>query len=103
MKYADPAKITAEVANLYSTYGNLAQFSEGRQPFYRLNGNVFRFDTKKDDFDNTMSQKIDNYETIKSEAAAQFQQAGYEPGTWESLDDEKYLAFMTAYLKSRGL
>jgi len=103
MKYADPAKITAEVANLYSTYGNLAQFSDGRQPFYMLNGNVFRFDTKRDDFDNSMSQKINNYETIKSEAAAQFQQAGYEPGTWESLDDEKYLAFMTAYLKSRGL
>jgi len=102
-KYADPVKIQAQVANLYAEYGDLARFSDGRKPFYFNNGEVFRFDTSKENFDMRMSERLDNYDSIKDDAEAAWQRAGYAPGTWESLDDEKYLAFMISYLDSRGL
>jgi hypothetical protein len=101
-KHANPALLQAEVANAYAEFGNLADRADGKKPFYITDGEVFRFDSSKEDFDYRMGKKVANYAQIKNEAILAWEAARYE-GSLEDADSEVYLAFMTAFINERGL
>ena len=95
-KYLDPEILYAEIANTYQELGDINNMSDGRKPFYTVEGQVFRRTTTRDQFDAAMTNKLGSeYESIKSEAARNWI---YEEN-FDDITDEMYLAYMSEYIK----
>jgi hypothetical protein len=99
-KYADPQNLSAEVSNAFATFGDLAERSDGRKPFYFLDGDYYRFDTKKTDLDSQLEEKYVNFEALKNMAEVSYERAN-GVGSFDKLTPEQYLAFMTSYLEEQ--
>ena len=99
-KYANPQKIYAQVADAYSTYEELEDIT-GRKPFYFHKGEHYKFDTKKDELDAKLTLRVDDYNNKKTQAAEAYESV-YGVGSFETISDEQYVSFMTAYLNELG-
>ena len=72
--------------------------SDGRKPFYTVEGQVFRRTTTRDQFDAAMTNKLGSeYESIKSEAASNW----IYQENFDDITDEMYLAYMSEYIKMK--
>ena len=97
-KYLDPEILYAEIANTYQELGDINNMSDGRKPFYTVEGQVFRRTTTRDQFDAAMTNKLgSDYESIKSEAASNWIYAE----NFDDITDEMYLAYMSEYIKMK--
>lgn len=97
-KYLDPEILYAEIANTYQELGDISNMSDGRKPFYTVEGQVFRRTTTRDQFDAAMTNKLGSeYESIKSEAASNW----IYQENFDDITDEMYLAYMSEYIKMK--
>lgn len=99
-RYANPAKIKAQVQDAFSSFGRMAKRDDGRRLFYFYDGVPFDRNMKKEEFDFTAKELVRNYESLKAEAKAARDRA-YGQGSFENLKGEEYLSYMTAYLDMR--
>ena len=97
-KYANPAKIYGLVADAYNIFEEVEDMG-GRKPFYFYKGENFRFDTKKEELDAQLRLlEGESFEQIKEGAAERYESI-YGVGSFDTITDEVYLSYMTAYLE----
>ena len=97
-KYANPAKIYGLVADAYNIFEEVEDMG-GRKPFYFYKGENFRFDTKKEELDAQLRLiEGESFEQIKEGAAERYESI-YGAGSFDTITDEVYLSYMTAYLE----
>ena len=98
MTAANPAKIYGLVADAYNIFEEVEDMG-GRKPFYFYKGENFRFDTKKEELDAKLRLiEGESFEQIKEGAAERYESI-YGVGSFDTITDEVYLSYMTAYLE----
>jgi|TARA_Y100000114_G_scaffold65641_1_gene60134 hypothetical protein len=95
-EYANPEKIQAEVANLYTNFGEIARRSDGRKPFYFVSGVPVASNLSREEADQLLSAKIKKFDEYKELAAQRWSET--YPEDLDTVADEIYLAYISAFI-----